>query len=724
MLAMNKISRQLIALVFVALAVFGVGVAGLIGFQSYSDLEDIAFERVEGAASLFASEYEAMINRAYNSLADIESNQNVSEQLTLLNNYGPLYAEDPNQINKPISDAETSFYFQSQLKLARGLIHLLPLNDLNQLAIYHTDPFDQFDNSRPLPSLIVDHEFIWFYRYLNKSATPDVKVYRIPIMKINYEGDFFDVSSIYQETADFFYDAVGVEAVDGIPFDHYRSLRRPLSYSAGQVINLAQDKLNVAIWSPVSVNLVNPETWEESLHYTAIIVGVHRPSRSNLSAVANRLGAEIAIVDDEHVWVSSISNQEAQENLEGNSIIVDQDPYIFSEVEIDLPSDNKNTFKVMALSPTEGLRERTNSLIIRLSIITGVAILFTATAIYILMRRKLKDPLDKLMSGVQSIQEGNMDVQVDITVNNELATLGNSFNKMTEQILQKSKELQQANDTLESKVKARTEDLQNAQQQLILAEKMASLGQLVAGVAHEINTPLGNSITALSFNSDAQKAIQKKFDEKSLTVSDFGQFLENTSESMALMHTNLRKASELVQTFKNVAVNQSVEEVIEFSLKDHIHEVLVTLRPQTKQTQVNIRVDVDDDLSIASFPGAYYHIISNMIVNSLRHAFPDKQGTIQISIHREQDKLHLHYEDDGEGMDEATKNRIFDPFFTTKRGDGGTGLGMYMTYNIVTQRLGGSITVMSEKGKGTQFDIVVPLELPELPEDSDHFSSV
>lgn len=721
MLAMNKISRQLIALVFVALAVFGVGVAGLIGFQSYSDLEDIAFERVEGAASLFASEYESIINRAYNSLADIESNQNVSEQLTLLNNYGPLYAEDPNQINKKIPESDTSFYFQSQLKLARALIHLLPLNDLSQLAIYHTDPFDQFNNSRPLPALIVDHEFIWFYRYLNKSANPDVKVYRIPIMKINYEGDFFDVSSIYQETADFFYDAVGVEAVDDIPFDHYKSLKRPLSYSAGQVINLAQDKLNVAIWSPVSVNLVNPETWEESLHYTAIIVGVHRPSRSNLSAVANRLGAEIAIVDDEHVWVSSISNQE---NLEGNSIIVDQDPYIFSEVEIDLPSDNKNTFKVMALSPTEGLRERTNSLIIRLSIITGVAILFTATAIYILMRRKLKDPLDKLMSGVQSIQEGNMDVQVDITVNNELATLGNSFNKMTEQILQKSKELQQANDTLESKVKARTEDLQNAQQQLILAEKMASLGQLVAGVAHEINTPLGNSITALSFNSDAQKAIQKKFDEKSLTVSDFGQFLENTSESMALMHTNLRKASELVQTFKNVAVNQSVEEVIEFSLKDHVHEVLVTLRPQTKQTQVNIRVDVDDDLSIASFPGAYYHIISNMIVNSLRHAFPDKQGTIQISIHREQDKLHLHYEDDGEGMDEATKNRIFDPFFTTKRGDGGTGLGMYMTYNIVTQRLGGSITVVSEIGKGTQFDIVVPLELPEIPEGSDHFGAV
>lgn len=721
---MNKISRQLIALVFVALAVFGIGVASLIGFQSYNDLEDIAFERVEGAASLFSSEYEAIINRAYNSLADMESNQNISEQLILLNNYGPLYSEDSTRIGMDIADSDTSFYFQSQLKLARSLIHLLPLNDLSQLAIYHTDPFDQFDNSRPLPSIIIDHQHIWFYRYYSKSVNPNFTVYKLPIMQINYEGDFFDVSSIYQESADFFYDAVGVEKTSDVPFDYYKALKRPLSYSAGQVINLARDKLNVAIWSPISVNLVNPETWEESLNYTAIVVGIHEPSGSSLSAVANRLGAEIAIVDDDHVWISSINNQEAQENLEGHNITVDDDPYIFSEVEIDLPSDNKQTFKVMALSPTEGLRDRIGKLIVRLSIITGFAILFTASAIYILVRKKLRDPLEQLMNGVQRIQEGDIDVKVKITVNNELATLGSSFNEMTQQILQKSNELQQANDTLESKVRERTEDLQNAQQQLILAEKMASLGQLVAGVAHEINTPLGNSITALSFNADAQKVIQKKFDDKTLTITDFGKFLETTSESMSLMHTNLRKASELVQTFKNVAVNQSVEEVVEFSIRDHIHEVLVTLRPQIKQTQVNIQMDVDEDLIIASFPGAYYHIVSNMIVNSLRHAFPDKQGNITVYIHKEGDNLHLHYQDDGVGMDEGTKNRIFDPFFTTKRGDGGTGLGMYMTYNIVTQRLGGTINVLSEEGKGTQFDVVVPFVLPEIPEGSDHFGSV
>jgi signal transduction histidine kinase len=151
---------------------------------------------------------------------------------------------------------------------------------------------------------------------------------------------------------------------------------------------------------------------------------------------------------------------------------------------------------------------------------------------------------------------------------------------------------------------------------------------------------------------------------------------------------------------------------------------MVTLRPQLKQSQVNIEMDVEQGLMVKSYPGAYYHIISNMFVNSLRHAFPDKRGNIRIYIHKEGDSLHLHYQDDGVGMDDPTRSKIFDPFFTTKRGQGGTGLGLYMTYNIVTQRLGGSITVCSEPGKGTQFDIEVPFDLPDTDQNASHFSRV
>jgi len=723
-LRMNKISQQLVSLVFVCLLFFGVGVASLIGFQSYNDLEDVAFERVEGAAKLYASEFKASIQRIYNSLSDIDNNQVISEQLSILTNYGPLYSEDPTGIGAAIPDSDTSFYLQSQLKLVRAMLHLLAVNNLSQLSIYHTDPFQQFKISQPLPALIIDQNFIWLFRYNEKSVTSEVTLYKVAIEQLNFDEEVFDVSSVYQENADYFYQSLGLVKADGLPHDYYTQLNRPKIFAAGQAINAQQGKLNVAIWSPLLLSLVNPENWLDSLHQGAIVVGIVKPNQKELSEVAERLGTQVAIVDDERAWVSSLAGQTENFARHGHSMTINEASYLFSEIDIDLASDQGDVFRILALSSTQGLKQKTITLIVRLILISLVAILVTGISIYMLVGRTLRKPLDLLLEGVKGIQGGKQNVRVAIDTKNELATLGMSFNEMANQIQHQSRQLQAANESLESKVRERTTDLENAQEQLILAEKMASIGQLVAGIAHEINTPIGNTITALSFNADAHNSVKEKFDNKKLASADFSEFLEVTSESMELMRANLKKASELVQTFKNVAVNQSVEEVVEFSVAEHLHEVMVTLRPQLKQSQVNIEMDVEQGLMVKSYPGAYYHIISNMFVNSLRHAFPDKRGNIRIYIHKEGDSLHLHYQDDGVGMDDLTRSKIFDPFFTTKRGQGGTGLGLYMTYNIVTQRLGGNITVCSEPGKGTQFDIVVPFDLPETDEHASHFSRV
>ena len=711
-LSVNKISRQLIGLVFIALVIFAVGIATLVGWQSYADLKEVAFERVQVAGKLFSSEVENTVNRAYQAIGNVESNRIIAEQLVLLNNYGPLYTEDKSQQGSKISDSDTTFYFQSQLQLARSLIHLLPSHELSELAIYHTDPFKQYANSRPLPSIRLGHEFIWFYRYDTKSSKPTSRVYKLPIYQLNYDGDFFDISAVYQESADFFYNTVGGELTETIPSDFFNQLIRPTKYTSGQVISLAQDKLQFIIWTPITLGLVNPDSWQVVPQNGALIIGTQEPDNDTFKTTAERLGTELAIVDSEHVWVSSIDHKQ-QLFSSDYDLEVGDDPYIYSEVELDIPSDTGKNFKVMALSATGGLKKRTNTLILRLTLITVFAILITAGAIYLMVQKKLREPLDELLLGVISLRKGDMNVAVSIDTNNELATLGRAFNDMTKQLKEKSQALQLANDTLEQKVIERTEDLENAQQQLILAEKMASLGQLVAGVAHEINTPLGNSITALSYNKTESELIQKKFDEKSLTVTDFGRYLDISHESINIMETNLHKAKQLVQTFKNVAVNQSVEELVLFSIREHIEEVLVTLRPQLKQTHITLHIDVHEDLTISSYPGAYYHIISNLIINSIRHAFPDQEGDICLSAHKDNSNLYLHYQDDGVGMDDVTCSKIFDPFFTTKRGDGGTGLGMYMTYNIVTQQLGGTIEAVSEMNKGTQFTIVVPLATPE-----------
>ncbi len=712
MLGMNKISRQLIALVIVAFSVFTIGVASLVGYQSYHDMEDIAFQQVEGSAKLFSSEFEAQVRRTHTALTDMESNRAVLDQLVTLNNYGPLYSEDQTQLDNPLSHADNSYYFQSQLQLARTLIHLLPLYELSQVALYQTDPFNQFKDVRPLPSVVIDHQFIWLYRYEKKSPRSPFQVYKLPIAQINFEDDFFNVSSIYQQKTDYFYEQIGAAPSQNEPFDYLNTLARPHSFTSGNVINLAQDVLNVAIWTPIAVNLTDPETWQQFTRMSVIMLAVHTPSSASLNAIAERIGADLAIVDEEHVWVSSIDSSQ-QQQVSNTNIEVNERPYVFSEVALNLPSDTELDYKVMALSSTEDLGIRTTSLIIRLTLITGLIVLVTGIAMYLLVRIKLRDPLDALLHGVEEIQQGKQDVKVNIKSQNEFTTLGNSFNKMALEIQLKSLELRQANDTLEQKVQARTKELANAQQQLIMAEKMASLGQLVAGIAHEINTPLGNSITALSFIHDSQKKVKRLYDGKKLTSSDFGQFLEDSNESMTLMETNLRKASELVKTFKNVAVNQSVEELVKFSIAEHVHEVMLTLRPQLKKTQVEVNFDIDDKLIITSYPGAYYHIVSNMIMNSLKHAFIDNRGHIQVSIHVKGDKLIMVYEDDGKGMEQEVLNRIFDPFYTTKRGEGGTGLGLYMTYNIVTQQLDGEIEVHSTQGKGTRFNLTLPLVIKD-----------
>lgn len=722
MLAMNNISRQLIVLAFMALTIFAIAVSGLVGYQSYHDMEDIALERVEGAAKLYSAEFESEVLRTFNAFSDLESSRGIIEKFNLLNTYGPIYDEENSETERKLTQAELNYYLQSQLELSRNLIYLLPLYNLSKIAIYQTSPFKQFAISQPLPSIIIKHNEILLYRYSQKTSTPIARIYSLPIGNIYDMGNIFDVSSIYQKDADYFYNLVGAVEIQDKPVDWLNALNRPKTYSAGQVLNTFEDKLNVSIWSPVLLNIVDPNTWQKTLKQTAIIIGMYTPTNSTLQEISQRIGTDLAISDDDHVWISSV-NQKERDKISENNVNVNKKPYIFSEVKIDLPSDNDNQYNIMSLSSTEDLSNRVTTLIFNLIAITAFVLLTTCISIYLFIQRKLRRPLDTLLIAVKNIQQGDFETKVDINLTNEFSTLAHSFNEMTDQISIQSHALKKANDTLELKVQERTNELKDTQQQLIISEKMASLGQLVAGVAHEINTPLGNSITALTFNEDALSKIQKKFVDKTLTITDFGNFLDLSAESMSIMSTNLHRASELVKTFKNVAVNQSVEELSTFNLLVHVNEVITTLSAQLKKTNIKINVDIHSNIEINSFSGAYYHIISNMIMNCLKHAFPDQTGTIEISATQDLENIYIKFTDDGIGMDSQTIKKIFEPFYTTKRGEGGTGLGMYITYNIVTQRLAGNIEVTSKVGQGTCFNITLPIKI-DLSTISDNTFSV
>lgn len=256
------------------------------------------------------------------------------------------------------------------------------------------------------------------------------------------------------------------------------------------------------------------------------------------------------------------------------------------------------------------------------------------------------------------------------------------------------------------------EQLHNTQAQLIAAEKMASLGRLVAGMAHEINTPIGIAVTAASIAEDRTAELGQLYQNGRLQRSDLEEFLQTITESGRLIANNLNRAAALIQSFKQVAVDQSSEAVRTINLKTYMTEVVASLQPELKRTRLLVAVSGDEDLVLQSYPGALSQIMTNLIVNSITHAYaPDADGHLTITIGQQNDKACLTYGDDGKGIPTEDQGKIFEPFFTTRRGRGGSGLGLHIVYNLVTQKLGGTIGFQSQVGAGTTFKILLPLQV-------------
>ena len=280
------------------------------------------------------------------------------------------------------------------------------------------------------------------------------------------------------------------------------------------------------------------------------------------------------------------------------------------------------------------------------------------------------------------------------------------------------------NAELEERVQKRTQELQasyaelkdamqqlkETQTQLVQSEKMAALGELVAGIAHEINTPIGIAVTAASHFEQKTRDFTGKAAQNQLKRSDLDGYTKLSEETARMLLVNLERAAELVQSFKKVAVDQSSEARRVFNLRRYTEEVLISLRPRLKKTPLQVELWCPDDIELNSYPGAYSQIITNLIVNAMMHAYePDQPGTLRLAFMREGDDVIFEFSDDGKGIDENILGRIFDPFFTTKRGSGGSGLGLHILYNIISGTLGGGVEVFSTVGAGTRFRLRMPM---------------
>ncbi len=262
---------------------------------------------------------------------------------------------------------------------------------------------------------------------------------------------------------------------------------------------------------------------------------------------------------------------------------------------------------------------------------------------------------------------------------------------------------------LTKSLNAKLEELTCTRHELVQSEKMASLGRLVAGFTHEIGTPIGVAVGMVSSLQENTQIINQLLEQEEVDEDELFEALKNIDEAANLTMSNLKRAINLIHSFKRTAVDQTTEKPVQFEVKTAIKDVINTLHSKFKRTSIEIQVDCPDDLLIQSLPGPLEQIITNLMMNSLIHGFEEgkKDGLIKILVVLENEHLQINYSETGKGMTPDTLKKVFEPFFTTLPGK--TGLGMYVCYNLVTSQLGGAVTCESTLGNGVLFKIDFPV---------------
>ena len=343
-----------------------------------------------------------------------------------------------------------------------------------------------------------------------------------------------------------------------------------------------------------------------------------------------------------------------------------------------------------------------------------VALLASVAAIY--LSRRLVAPLRKLTETTTCIAQGQWEFEAPIQGTTEVRGLAQAFNRMVQALKRSEEQLKRYHKQLEELVEERTkeltqtvEHLKATQKQLIESEKMAALGRLVATIAHEINTPIGVGVTAASTLENETKLLVAECQNGGLKRSSLKMYLHTASQSSQLILSNLQRAADLVHTFKLVTVDQSRSQRRSFALKSYLETTLRHLDPQLKRSQHTWKVKADETITLNSYPTAFSQVVTNLVMNSLTHAYQEgESGQLSFECFVYHERVIIEYADDGCGMTPNQLSKIFEPFFSSPRHRGGSGLGLHIVYNLVTQTLGGTIRCESEVGVGTKFILSLP----------------
>ena len=345
--------------------------------------------------------------------------------------------------------------------------------------------------------------------------------------------------------------------------------------------------------------------------------------------------------------------------------------------------------------------------------VMSIAVMFLGIILSagVLIALSIRLPLQQIMAAMHAITSGDYGRKVQGTgARDEIGAMARAVEVFRENAIAKRKTEDELRASKE-KAEGALLELNAAQQNLIDAERLAALGGLVAGVAHEVNNPIGISLTVASSLSRRAEMFEAELRSDSpLRRSQLEEFVRNARDAAGQLVANLHRAGELIQSFKQVAVDRSHAERRQFNLGEATDQIIASLRPVLKRSPITLSVDVPEGLVIDGYPGSYGQILTNLFLNAATHAFADgRAGAITVSARpRGAEDVEIIFADNGAGMTPDVQRQAFDPFFTTRRNEGGTGLGLHIVYNLVTQQLGGRMMLDSRLGQGTTFRIIMP----------------
>lgn len=694
------ISRKLISIIVTAMFFMSMIIATVIGISGYANLESITRSNLARANQVITRHVDSLGANAEKVFATVVEHPEIRELLILQATLGPYYFEEGLK-GSEVDAADQIYSLQSQLELA-GL--LKPINasyDLTTFALYHQDAFS---SSRPAFSMSVSRESLNLAQYYNKDSE-SVITSGIDAEDFLSFLDFFDISAIYELTlADFL-----------IKLSAQKKQRPPAPSAAkiGESINrllIVRGVPTIQTTAFLHVPLVSPLDWTTSSTAAYVAVIEQQLNQEKLLQLKELLNVEIALVIDNKLVLDTLSS-ESKFELDREAKVVDYGEQFFSSSRtLDYPASKAGfeVLEVISFSSVDEVAELNLQLLAQVFMVIISFTLILSILYYYLIAKVINAPLSKLMQGVEHLAQGELVHPIKIKSNDEMGRLAQAFNDMSADVHEKNEQLKTSHDELKVLLEQQSRELESTQVQLIESEKMSSLGELVAGVSHEVSTPIGICITAQSFFIDETKVIRDKFSSGAMARQDFVDYIEVAFENGQILTANLNRTAELIKNFKQVAVDQCIEDLRPLVVFRYILDLLTTLKPRIKSLKHEIEVVGDEQLVITSQPGAIAQIMTNLIMNSIIHGFDDtEQGHIKISIIKAEHGLKLRYEDDGRGMSAESLEKVFDPFFTTRKGKGGTGLGMNIVYKLVKDSLLGSIECKSEIGKGVCFDMFI-----------------